>query len=108
MQLRHWLYAKAYVLAYTKYLKKAAIGLPQAPFHFDVWVGFREASLEVLRTLGAFVALLCMVCAYPVAVPFVALVALESDRRSAKRRARSLREASRGDCINWSDEADPK
>jgi hypothetical protein len=58
-------------------------------------------------TLITFAFLIVCICAYPLAVPLFALAACESDRRTAKAYRAFLARMSKGDCIDWRDEADP-
>ena len=94
---------RLHLKAYLEYLKRAAVGIPAAPFSSFLWVGFGDAVVEVVQTLGVFALSLATIATYPVSVFVIGTIAFERDRRSEKRHAEWLREMSRGDCIDWTE-----
>ncbi len=99
---------KGYFRNYLQYLRECSTGLLIAPFSNHLWGGFVDSLVNVFMTILTFALLIVSVCVYPLAVPLFALLACESERRDAKSRKAFLKRMSRGDCLDWSHEADPK
>lgn len=94
---------KAYAKAYLHYLRAAAIGIPSAPFSSFLWSGVGAAFRELADTLATLIACLVTLATYPVSVFVIAAYAVERDRRAEVKRAKWLKEMSRGDCIDWTE-----
>jgi hypothetical protein len=97
--------SNTYFGRYRIYLRKASTGLLIAPVSPQLWSNFIDSLVDVAMTLITFAFLIVCICAYPLAVPLFALC--ESDRRTAKAYRAFLARMSKGDCIDWRDEADP-
>ncbi|HDR9259617.1 TPA: hypothetical protein QDB21_005639 [Burkholderia vietnamiensis] len=95
---------RTWTKSYLHYLKKAAASIPVCLFIGPAWRDIRDELLALAVSIWCLLFCAIVTVTYPISVFVVSAWACEADRRAAKRHAARLREASRGDCINWSDE----
>jgi hypothetical protein len=69
---------------YLACLRRAALGIPLAPFNSQVWEGFGGALVAIFDTLATFFACVLALVTYPVSVFVFAAILRYNERHRAK------------------------
>jgi hypothetical protein len=74
--------------SYRTYLKRAAIGIPLAPFSSQLWSGVGNALKELFQTLATLLACIAILALYPASAFVLAAIATRNDRQAVARSKR--------------------